>query len=100
MVAGWGGGDTNTLVIDLKNMKYLTWDTTDATIAHVGAGSLLGDLTTEMLTKNRAMAHGTCPQVGGTSLSFMDVLCANIKSWRTCYNRRSRSGFTNVGNCS
>jgi FAD/FMN-containing dehydrogenase len=60
----WGGGDAGTVVIDLKNMTGLTWDTTNSSIAHVGAGTTLGPLTDEMLTKNRAMAHGTCPQVG------------------------------------
>jgi hypothetical protein len=67
------------MVIDLKNMKYLTWDTVNNTIAHVGAGSLLGDLTTEMLTQNRAMAHGTCPQVGSKYFDVPPRIFSNRK---------------------
>jgi FAD/FMN-containing dehydrogenase len=60
---GNGGGDQNTIVIDLKNMKNVTWDSTE--IANVGAGILLGELTERFLKDgNRAIAHGTCPQVG------------------------------------
>lgn len=40
-------------------MDRTTWRAT------VGAGTLLGDLTKRMHEAgNRAMAHGTCPQVG------------------------------------
>jgi FAD/FMN-containing dehydrogenase len=62
MCAAAGGGDLNTIVVDLKNMQAVSWD--DAEIARVGAGITLGDLDTFLNSKNRSMAHGTCPQVG------------------------------------
>lgn len=61
---GLGGGQPNTLTIDLENMQQFSMNTTDWT-AWIGAGTLLGDVTTRLLDNgNRAMAHGTCPQVG------------------------------------
>jgi FAD/FMN-containing dehydrogenase len=60
---GTGGGDQDTIVVDLKNMKNVTWDNTE--VANVGAGILLSELTETFLKDgNRAIAHGTCPQVG------------------------------------
>jgi hypothetical protein len=62
----YGGGDNNTLVVDLKNFQnvtvnQITW------VATVGAGSLLGDISTALVNQgNRAFAHGVCPQVGST----------------------------------
>jgi Berberine and berberine like len=60
----YGGGDANTLVVDLSNMQQMTWNTT-TWVATIGAGSLLGNITDWMTdTENRAFAHGICPQVG------------------------------------
>ncbi|KIW00659.1 uncharacterized protein PV09_07846 [Verruconis gallopava] len=58
-----GGGTTDTVVVDLKNFQQFDVDQ-ESWIATVGAGTLLGDLTDEMQKYGRAMAHGTCPQVG------------------------------------
>ncbi|KAF2431765.1 putative glucooligosaccharide oxidase [Tothia fuscella] len=59
-----GGGDKNTVVVDLKNFQQFTMDK-DSWHAHIGAGNLLGDVTKKLLENgDRAMAHGTCPQVG------------------------------------
>jgi FAD/FMN-containing dehydrogenase len=61
----YGGGDPNTLVVDLSNMQNLQYyDQVDYT-CKVGAGGLLGNITTWMANNgNRAFAHGVCPQVG------------------------------------
>ncbi|KAH8727692.1 hypothetical protein GQ44DRAFT_94219 [Phaeosphaeriaceae sp. PMI808] len=59
-----GGGDDNTIVVDMKNFQQFSMDksTWQAT---VGGGTLLGDLTKRLHDNGqRAMAHGTCPQVG------------------------------------
>jgi FAD/FMN-containing dehydrogenase len=51
-------------VVDLKNMQQVTVNQT-TWIATIGAGALLGDITTELINQgNRAFAHGVCPQVG------------------------------------
>lgn len=61
---GLGGGQPNTLTIDLENMQQFSMNTTDWT-AWIGAGTQLGDVSSKLLANgNRAMAHGTCPQVG------------------------------------
>jgi hypothetical protein len=61
---GLGGGDKNTVVIDLKNFQQFSIDKS-TWHARFGAGHLLGDVTKKLVDNdNRAMAHGTCPQVG------------------------------------
>lgn len=58
------GGQDNAIVVDLKNLQQFSMDqsTWQATI---GSGTLLGDVTKRLHDNgNRAMAHGTCPQVG------------------------------------
>jgi len=61
---GVGGGQPNTLTIDLKNFQQFDMNTTDWT-AWIGAGTQLGDVSSRLLANgNRAMAHGVCPQVG------------------------------------
>ena len=58
------GGQDGTIVVDLKNFQQFSMDknTWQATI---GGGTLLGDVTKRLHENgNRAMAHGTCPQVG------------------------------------
>ncbi|KAF1996891.1 Glucooligosaccharide oxidase [Amniculicola lignicola CBS 123094] len=60
---GIGGAD-GVIVVDLKNFQQFSIDknTWQATI---GGGSLLGDVTKRLHDNGkRAMAHGTCPQVG------------------------------------
>jgi FAD/FMN-containing dehydrogenase len=59
-----GGGEDNTIVVDMKHFQQFSMDksTWQATI---GGGTLLGDVTKRLHDNgNRAMAHGTCPQVG------------------------------------
>jgi hypothetical protein len=58
------GGVDGAVVIDLRHLQHFQMDRTTWK-AKVGAGTLLGDLTKRMHDAgNRAMAHGTCPQVG------------------------------------
>lgn len=58
------GGEDGALVVDLSNLQKFemnnqTWQAT------IGAGTLLGDVTTRLHDAGgRAIAHGTCPQVG------------------------------------
>jgi hypothetical protein len=58
------GGANGAIVIDVKNFQQFSMDT-KTWVATVGSGTLLKDLTTRMVDNgNRAIAHGTCPQVG------------------------------------
>lgn len=52
--------------------------------ATVGAGTLLGDLTKKMHKNgNRAMAHGTCPQVGLSGHATIGGLGPTSRMWGT-----------------
>ncbi|KAJ7708806.1 hypothetical protein B0H17DRAFT_1030910 [Mycena rosella] len=58
------GGEDNAVVVDMVNFQQFTMDnsTWQATI---GSGTLLADVTTRLHNAGgRAIAHGTCPQVG------------------------------------
>jgi len=58
------GGVSGAVVIDLRHFQHFSMDRTTWR-AKAGGGTLLGDLTKRMHDAgNRAMAHGTCPQVG------------------------------------
>ncbi|KAF8166625.1 hypothetical protein K438DRAFT_1921468 [Mycena galopus ATCC 62051] len=58
------GGVDNAVVVDLKNFQQFSMDNT-TWYATVGAGTLLEDVTTRLSDAGgRAIAHGTCPQVG------------------------------------
>lgn len=58
------GGIDGAVVVDLKHFQQFSMDQTTWR-ATVGAGTLLGYLTVRMYQADRrAMAHGTCPQVG------------------------------------
>lgn len=58
------GGEDNAVVVDLVNFQKFNMDTTTWQ-ATVGSGTLLADLTSRMHDAGgRAIAHGTCPQVG------------------------------------
>lgn len=63
MCAGLGGVD-GAVVIDLKHFQNFSLDP-ETFRATLGGGTLLGNLTKRMHEAgHRAMAHGTCPQVG------------------------------------
>lgn len=62
-VIGLGGSD-GALVVDLKHFQQFSMDN-DTHIATIGAGTLLGDVSARLYDAGRrAMAHGSCPQVG------------------------------------
>ncbi|KAJ6485684.1 hypothetical protein C8R45DRAFT_930782 [Mycena sanguinolenta] len=58
------GGVDNAVVVDLSNFQQFSMDNTTWQ-ATIGAGTLLEDVTSRLQDAgNRAIAHGTCPQVG------------------------------------
>lgn len=58
------GGTDGAIVVDLKNFQQFSMDKTTWQ-ATIGGGTLLKDVTKRLHENgNRAMAHGTCPQVG------------------------------------
>ncbi|CAO2650706.1 Nn.00g019980.m01.CDS01 [Neocucurbitaria sp. VM-36] len=58
------GGQDNTIVVDMKNFQQFSMDKSTWK-AIIGGGTLLDDVTKRLHDNgNRAMAHGTCPQVG------------------------------------
>ncbi|KAF2120747.1 hypothetical protein BDV96DRAFT_595167 [Lophiotrema nucula] len=60
---GIGGAD-NAIVVDLKNFQQFSIDKSSWQ-ATIGGGTLLRDVTQRLHDNGgRAMAHGTCPQVG------------------------------------
>ncbi|KAH6614945.1 hypothetical protein C7974DRAFT_56485 [Boeremia exigua] len=75
------GGQDNTIVVDMKHFQQFSMDesTWQATI---GGGTLLGDVT-ERLHDNgkRAMAHGTCPQVGIGGHATIGGLGPSSRMW-------------------
>jgi len=76
-----GGGDTNTITIDLKNFQQFSMDT-NTWEASIGGGMRLGDVTKNLLSSgNRAMAHGTCPDVGIGGHATMGGLGPASRMW-------------------
>ncbi|KAJ7089852.1 hypothetical protein B0H15DRAFT_949100 [Mycena belliarum] len=58
------GGEDNAVVVDMVHFQQFKMDNSTWK-ATVGSGTLLADLTTRMHDAGgRAIAHGTCPQVG------------------------------------
>ena len=69
------------VVVDMKNFQQFAMDP----VAHhavVGAGTLLGDVTDRLKNHgNRAMAHGTCPQVGSGGHFTIGGLGPTSRQW-------------------
>jgi hypothetical protein len=58
------GGEDNAVVVDMVNFQQFKMDNSTMQ-ATIGAGTLLGDVTKRLHNAGgRAIAHGTCPQVG------------------------------------
>ncbi|TVY62267.1 Berberine bridge enzyme-like [Lachnellula suecica] len=77
----YGGGDTNTIVVDLKNFQGFSMDNTTWT-ASIGAGTRLADVTSKLLSAgDRAIAHGTCPDVGVGGHATMGGLGPASRMW-------------------
>ncbi|KAF1944526.1 FAD-binding domain-containing protein [Clathrospora elynae] len=77
---GIGGWD-NTIVVDMKSfqqfsMNKSTWQAT------IGGGTLLGDVTKRLHDNGkRAIAHGTCPQVGIGGHATIGGLGPSSRMW-------------------
>ncbi|KZM22838.1 flavin adenine dinucleotide binding [Ascochyta rabiei] len=75
------GGEDNTIVVDMKHfqqffMNNSTWQAT------IGGGTLLSDVTKRLHENgNRAMAHGTCPQVGIGGHATIGGLGPSSRMW-------------------
>lgn len=75
------GGQDNTIVVDMKHFQQFSMDnsTWQATI---GGGTLLGDVSKRLHENgNRAMAHGTCPQVGIGGHATIGGLGPSSRMW-------------------
>ena len=94
------GGVDGALVVDLVHLQKFDMDTATWR-ATIGAGTLLGDVTKRLHDAGgRAIAHGTCPQVGvgGGLISWFNLsITLNQFITRTCYHRWLRSNFTSMG---
>ncbi|KAF7317813.1 Reticuline oxidase [Mycena kentingensis (nom. inval.)] len=79
---GGPGGD-GAVVVDLARMQQFRMDRTTWR-ATVGGGTLLGDLTARLhAAGGRAIAHGTCPQVGVGGHATIGGLGPISRQWGT-----------------
>lgn len=77
------GGVDGAVVIDLKHFQKFSMNK-ETFRATIGAGTLLGDLTKRMHDAGgRAMAHGTCPQVGLGGHATIGGLGPSSRLWGT-----------------
>lgn len=77
------GGVDGAVVIDLKHFQKFSMNK-ETFRATAGGGTLLGDLTKRMHDAgNRAMAHGTCPQVGLGGHATIGGLGPSSRLWGT-----------------
>ncbi|KAF2637132.1 FAD-binding domain-containing protein [Massarina eburnea CBS 473.64] len=75
------GGTDNAIVVDLKHFQQFSMDKTTWQ-ATIGGGTLLGDVTKRLHENgNRAMAHGTCPQVGIGGHATIGGLGPSSRMW-------------------
>ncbi|CAI6243720.1 unnamed protein product [Periconia digitata] len=75
------GGSDNAIVVDLKNFQQFSMDNTTWQ-ATIGGGTLLGDVTKRLHENGkRAMAHGTCPQVGIGGHATIGGLGPSSRMW-------------------
>jgi FAD/FMN-containing dehydrogenase len=75
------GGRDGAIVVDLKYFQQFSMDKTTWQ-ATVGAGTLLGDLTKRLHDNGgRAMAYGTCPQVGVGGHATIGGLGPTSRMW-------------------
>ncbi|KAH7096079.1 hypothetical protein FB567DRAFT_587353 [Paraphoma chrysanthemicola] len=76
-----GGGQDNTIVVDMKNFQQFSMDE-KSWQATIGGGTLLRDVTKRLHENgNRAMAHGTCPQVGIGGHATIGGLGPSSRMW-------------------
>ncbi|KAF2459934.1 hypothetical protein BDY21DRAFT_281402 [Lineolata rhizophorae] len=75
------GGVDGAVVVDMKNFQHFEMDT-DSWEATIGSGTLLGDVTERLHDAGgRAMAHGTCPQVGIGGHATIGGLGPSSRMW-------------------
>lgn len=75
------GGQNGAVVVDLVNFKQFSMDTTTWQ-ATIGAGTLLGEVTDQLHNHGgRAIAHGTCPQVGIGGHATIGGLGPSSRMW-------------------
>ena len=77
------GGEDGAIVVDMHKFQHFSIDnsTWQATI---GAGTLLGDVTKRLHENgNRAITHGTCPQIGFGGHATMGGLGPTARMWGT-----------------
>lgn len=69
------------MVVDLVNFKHFSMDRSNWQ-ATIGAGTLLGEVTKQLHDNGgRAMAHGTCPQVGIGGHATIGGLGPSSRMW-------------------
>nr|GAT53495.1 reticuline oxidase [Mycena chlorophos] len=77
------GGENGAVVVDLVNFQQFSMDNT-TWYATIGAGTLLADVTTRLHDAGgRAIAHGTCPQVGVGGHATIGGLGPISREWGT-----------------
>ncbi|KAJ4354689.1 uncharacterized protein N0V89_006426 [Didymosphaeria variabile] len=75
------GGEDGSIVVDMKNFQQFSMDKTSWQ-ATIGGGTLLDDVTKRLHDNgNRAMAHGTCPQVGIGGHATIGGLGPSSRMW-------------------
>jgi len=75
------GGVDGALVVDLVHLQKFEMDTTNWE-ATIGAGTLLGDVTTRLHDAGgRAIAHGVCPQIGIGGHATIGGLGPTSRQW-------------------
>ncbi|KAJ5812063.1 hypothetical protein N7474_008364 [Penicillium riverlandense] len=77
------GGSDGALVVDLKHFQQFSMNN-HTHVATIGAGTLLGDVQMRLHDAGgRAMAHGSCPQVGSGGHFTIGGLGAMSREWGT-----------------
>lgn len=79
-ITALGGGDNNTIVVDMKNFQQFSYDP-ETQRAKLGAGHRLGDVDDKLHKAGRAMSHGTCPQVGLSGHATIGGLGPTSRLW-------------------
>ncbi|KAF9556534.1 FAD-binding domain-containing protein [Agrocybe pediades] len=62
-IANGLGGKNNVVVVDMRNFKSISIDSSTGN-AVIGTGNRLGDIALALNNQGRGMPHGTCPYVG------------------------------------
>jgi hypothetical protein len=74
------GGQNDAVVLDMKNFRQFSIDQ-NSWHATIGSGFLLANVTDQLHAYGRAMAHGTCPQVGIGGHATIGGLGPSSRMW-------------------